>query len=109
MQDQQDSFRSVIGLFARLYWMLAGNATMVFLLAFILQKHSKFPSVFDLVYWLIALSLVLVRYLDIRYLDGQTATGEPATMVHWGRYVSILIPAALIAWILARVLEALLR
>jgi hypothetical protein len=42
--------------------------------------------------------MIIVRFLDIKFLDGQTATGEPATLAHWRRYAVLLIVISAIIW-----------
>jgi hypothetical protein len=86
---------------ARLYWMFVGNIVLFFLLVVLFEKGTKFPSLFDLAYGIAAGALILVRYVDIRSLHGETADGEPATMGHWKKYSLVVGLAALAAWIAA--------
>jgi hypothetical protein len=78
MQDPKDSGPSGAGCLVRIYWMLFGNALQLFLLATIVSKRPRFPSVSDAIYWLIVVSLILARYVDIRYQNGKTAYGDGA-------------------------------
>jgi hypothetical protein len=76
----------------RLYWFLIGNVLLV-ILAVITGSQSKkailFPSV---MYWAVVVSLMVTRYIDIRYGKDSTADGQPFTLRHWVRYsVFILI------------------
>jgi hypothetical protein len=109
MQDPKVSGPGGAGCLFRLYWMLFGNAIMWFLLAFIVAKRPKLLSAFDAVYWLIVVSLVVARYVDIRYHKGRTAYGDdPATLKHWRRYAVLLVIAAFGGWVGAHVLGRLL-
>jgi hypothetical protein len=66
---------------------------------FIVQNHTGFFWVADAVYWAIVGSLLAARYVDIRYLRGTTADGEPATMVHWRRYAVTVILISVCLWL----------
>jgi hypothetical protein len=65
------------------------------------------PGLADAIFWLIALVLILARYMDIRYLKGETADNEPATLKHWRRYSVILLIAAGLLYLLAKILTPL--
>ena len=80
----------------RLTWMLGGNVAL-FLFAFSIMKRRAF-SVFDAFFWVTVLGLIVVRYLDISKLHGQTADGEPASIRHWVRYVVTLLLASAGLW-----------
>ena len=109
MQDQKDSGPGGAGCLLRLYWMLFGNAILWFLLAYIVSKRPGLPSAFDAIYWLIVVSLVLARYMDIRYHKGPTAySNEPATLRHWRRYGVLLVVVAFAGWVGAHALGRLL-
>jgi len=90
--------------------MLFGNAILWFVLASIFAKRPKLPSAYDVIYWLIVASLVLARYVDIRYQKGRTAySDDPATLKHWRRYAALLVIAAFGAWVAAHALGQLFR
>jgi hypothetical protein len=90
-----------LGVLARLWWMLAGNVLLAFSLLFIFRKEDGFLHPADGVFWITVATLVLVRYLDIRLLAGQTATGDPASAATWTRYVVGLMVSATVLWVLA--------
>jgi hypothetical protein len=89
------------GAFARLYWMLGGNAALSLLAIGIARQGPERTWVTDAVFWTVAASLVLVRYLDIVLLGGATASGEPASLCDWHRYSWRLLLVALAVWIIA--------
>jgi len=60
-----------------------------------------------MIFWLIALALILARYVDIKFLKGETADNKPATLKHWRRYSVILLSAAGLLYLLAKILAAL--
>lgn len=109
MQDQKEASPSGKGILARLYWMFFGNILLMFVLVFIFEKRPSFPSFYDAAYWTALAFLIFVRYVDIRFLNGQTGEGTPATMIHWRRYAVIVGPVGVGAWILVRVLVHFLK
>jgi hypothetical protein len=42
--------------------------------------------------------MIIVRLLDIKFLNGQTATGEPASVKHWRRYAIMLVLISAVIW-----------
>ena len=98
MAEPETDHTPVVGCLARLFWMAGGLIALIFLSYSIVQHHSF--SIRDLGFWLLIIFLVMTRYLDIRYLHGQTAEGEPATMEHWRRYTLGLISGSLGLWLI---------
>jgi len=86
------------GCLVRLYWMGIGNVALLLCAAAILTHRGGFLSVADIVYWVLAATLGVVRFVDIRKLGGRTAAGEPASAAHWRRYLIFLIVASSIIW-----------
>ncbi len=90
------------GCFARIYWMLIGNAMLVIAFAFLIRDKPLFPSFFDFLYLFSAGSLVVVRYVDIRHFNGGTGFGDPATMDDWRKYSIGLLIGSLGVWLVVR-------
>lgn len=88
------------GCLLRLYWMFGGNIILFFLAILIADKRFPFPSLPDLAYWIIVLTLFAVRYVDIRYMQGETAEGKTASMKDFRSYVLILVIASCLVWLL---------
>jgi len=86
------------GVLARLWWMLLGNMLLVLSLLFILRHEGGFFHPADWVFWIGVASLVFVRFLDVKFLDGQTATGKHASMADWIRYVVLLLACSAVLW-----------
>jgi hypothetical protein len=78
--------------------MLLGNALLALSAVFILHNRTGFFHTADVVFACTAVSLVLIRYLDIRFLNGMTATGAPASTRNWVKYVVILVACAAVVW-----------
>jgi hypothetical protein len=89
------------GVLARLWWMLGGNVVLALSIIFIIRSGGAFFHKADPVFAITVLSLVLVRYLDIRFCRGLTATGFPATMRTWTRYTIFLAVGSPLVWVLA--------
>ena len=89
---------SVLGLLARLFWMLLGNAILAISGVSILQYKDRGFHTADAVFWIVIAILIPVRYLDIKFWEGGTCTGGPATMTDWRRYVFMLTGIAGGVW-----------
>ncbi len=96
------------GFGARLWRMFFGNLVLVFSIIFIVQNGGGFFQTADWVFWIVLASLVLIRYLDIRFLDGCTGAGEPASVTHWITYAALLTALSSGLWVLAHVAGYLL-
>lgn len=108
MKDQTNNeYSSGVGCLIRFYWIFIGNALLVVIFAFLIQKHPKLPSILDAASFLAVISLVLVRYIDIRHFEGGTGEGSPATMSHWRKYSAVLVIGSLAIWLGIRVLVPL--
>ena len=91
------------GCLVRLGWMIWGTAALLMTVVFIVKQAGAF-SIADAVFWSIVAVCIGLRYVDIRYLNGQTASGEPATFTHWWRYSLLLGAVALALWGVAHVI-----
>jgi len=88
------------GCLVRMFWMVIGNFALVLTAVRIGQDHPGFSlSGFDALFWAIAVTLPVTRYVDIRFLHGQTADSRPATMEDWRRYAAVVIGASLLLWL----------
>jgi hypothetical protein len=47
--------------------------------------------------------------VDIRFLNGETGDGKPATLTHWRRYALLVGSVGLGAWLLAHALVSILK
>ena len=94
-----------LGLLARIWWMFLGNVVLAFCILFIVQNQGRFFLAADWVFWIGVASLVLVRYLDIRFLDGATVTGARASVRQWIRYAALLVACSAAVWTLVHVVS----
>lgn len=93
------------GCLVRIYWMFLGNGLLA-LCAYLIMKTHKLFSGADIGFWLAALSLVVVRYVDIVQFHGTTADGKSATRADWIRYTVRMTIIAVVLWIAAHQLGA---
>ena len=89
---------SFSGCLARIFWMAAGNVVLFFFAAKIFARSNRSLSWMDAGYWLVVVAVLVVRYADVRYLQGHTANGAPATLRDWGRYAFALAAVAAVLW-----------
>ncbi len=82
--------------FVLLGWVLFGNFALI-MIGLKIADSGTF-SYRDALYWAITGAMVILRYVDIAYLNGKTTNGEPATMQHWRRYSLSLVVIAGAAW-----------
>jgi hypothetical protein len=94
---------SGLGILLRIFWMMIGNVILFLFLVGIYESEKRALSLKDGIYWVIVILLIIIRYLDIKYLGGSTARGFPASMSHWYRYVAGLIICAGLLWGLAHI------
>lgn len=98
---------SGLGIIARLWWMFLGNMILFICLVLIYDNTGGFLHAADMVFWVTVASLVLVRYLDIRFLNGRTATDAPASITHWVRYTVLIVACSAAVWALAHAMSYL--
>ena len=96
-----------LGLIARLFWMFFGNAILFISVIFIVEHKGGVFHTADVVFWITAAALVLIRYLDIKLCAGLTVMGLPASMAHWIKYVAILLICSTAVWALAHAVNYL--
>lgn len=86
------------GCAVRLSWMLLGNVVLAFTAAKIFLDGGGLFSPANAVFWAVVVLMIWLRRIDITRMNGQTATGEPATLAHWNRYAMLLAVISLAVW-----------
>jgi hypothetical protein len=102
-----EKYDSMLGLLARLFWMLAGNAILFFLTIFIIMNQGKMFNAADVVFGITVAVLALTRYIDIKLLGGQTVTDKPASMANWRKYTTFLLIGSAVVWGLSHAINYL--
>jgi len=78
----------------RLTWIF-GGILLIFCAVFIAQGKSGLIA--DLGLFVLALVIILVRFIDIKYLKGETMDNKPATLRDWHGYaIKVLIAAGVL-------------
>lgn len=104
MSARPDS-HPALSLLSRMFWTFFGNAALVLTLAWVWTRSPGRLSYGDAVYAGLALALVGVRFLDVRFLNGETSDGgRPASMADWVRYSLFVTLGAAVAWLAMRAL-----
>jgi hypothetical protein len=105
MEDKKNQLDSLTGCFVRLLWMFLGNAAMALMAISIAQGSPEKLLLKDAVFFILAGLSVLARYLDVRYLHGQTSDGMPATPAHFRKYAAVVVPVYFSVLLMAHLLR----
>jgi len=91
----------------RLWWMAVGCAVLFLSTIYIMKRREEFLCVADAVFAFGVVSLLVARYVDLRFYEGRTSVYEPAPPGLWKRYAAqvMLVSAAL--WIGAHLVSHL--
>ncbi|MCJ7777391.1 MAG: hypothetical protein MUP16_03665 [Sedimentisphaerales bacterium] len=93
-----DKQSGILAILARPFWMFLGNFALLICAANILMGESSSTRTSDIIFWGAVAAMIIVRFLDIKFLNGLTATGEPATLAQWRKYAIMLIICSGIIW-----------
>lgn len=94
-----ESFQNLVPLILRFFWMLAGNFALLLTCLYILNEGAPFLSWLDAFYGATLVLVLAARYAEVKFYEGRTADGEPATLAHWTRYALILTAVAAAGWL----------
>jgi hypothetical protein len=97
--DASQQEYSLFSLFLRLYWLLGAVMIVPALAVNIAINSSSGARLPHVLYGVAALSMPLVRFVDIRFFRGQTIDCKPATMSHWVRYSLGVAGLSLAGWV----------
>jgi hypothetical protein len=100
-----EKYDSILGLFAKVFWTLLGNAVLLFTLISIFQHKGEILHTADIVFWVTVAALIIARYLDIKFFNGLTITGLPASMTHWRKYAVVLLICSTVIWVLSHIIN----
>ena len=85
MTENKPASENNSGCLLRLYWMMIGNV-LVLVSAGMMAKTGNL-LLYGSIYVIIVATIIIARYLDIRYFAGQKAdVSGPATMGDWKKY-----------------------
>ncbi len=100
-----EKYDSILSLFAKFFWTLLGNAILFFTAVSIFLHKGEMLHTADIVFWVTVAALIIVRYLDIKFFNGLTATGLPASMTHWRKYTVVLLICSAVIWVLSHIIN----
>ncbi|MFH0920999.1 MAG: hypothetical protein V1913_11640 [Fibrobacterota bacterium] len=80
----------ITGLILSLFWIIIGNASLMLIAYSIAFRKGIITGLYVALFILNVLALAAARYLDIRFYNGTTTNGEPATLIHWIKYAKTL-------------------
>jgi len=85
----------------RIYWLLAGHFIAGIFVFMIGAQSAGHLSWRDAAVGGAVVTVLIARYVDIAYLKGDTADGQPATMQHFWRHALKIVVGALAGWAMA--------
>jgi hypothetical protein len=104
-----DKQSGILAILARPFWMFLGNFILMICAANILMGESGSTRTSDIIFWFAVAAMIIVRFLDIKFLNGLTATDKPATLAHWRKYAIMLIVCSGIIWAAAHAAVSLFK
>lgn len=106
MENKKNNTSSTgIGMLIRVYWMVFGNFINILIAINIAVKKHNSIMFLTLYYFVNTTGLIISRYIDIKYLNGQTTEYEPATMDHWKSYSIKTIGIYLVLWVIVYLMK----
>jgi hypothetical protein len=107
INHQVDKQGGILSLLARPFWMFLGNFALMICAVNIFVGENKSTRTSDIIFWCVTAAMIIVRFLDIKFLDGLTADGKPASLRHWRRYAIILALSSALVWAAAHIASTL--
>mgnify|MGYP001575085578 CR=1 FL=1 len=101
-----DKQSGILALLVRPFWMFFGNFILMVCAANIFMGESGSSRTSDIIFWCAVVAMIIVRFLDIKFLDGQTTTGKPATLAHWRKYAIVLAVISAAIWTAAHLFKS---
>ena len=98
---------SGVVLLGRLMWMVLGPMLLLVITYAIVTSEGWF-TISDAAFAVVIGLMLGGRSIEQRSGTAMTATGEPATIEHFERYVKILLPVAAVVWVVANVMGNLI-
>ena len=93
---EQPEVASSSGCLVRLLWLLAGPLALILGTGLLVDTSRPSTLVGNSFVWGAALSMVAIRYLDLRYFEGLGADSKPSTMSDFRRYTVWVLALAVV-------------
>jgi hypothetical protein len=94
-------------LFLHIYWIFFTHIVAIMAAILIMSNHLQSRVSPNIAFFLVPLSAMIARYLDIRFYKGQTAEGASATMGHWRKYSVRVVAAHAALWVGVQIITRL--
>lgn len=89
---------SGLGCLARMYWMMWGNFGVIVSALLVARQGNRLGTA-DLFYWLFAVSLPAVRYIDMKHSIAQEHKEPAKELRGWRRYAIFILLASVVLWL----------
>ncbi len=100
---EPESRRGCLPVLFRLTWIFGGIA-IIYCALFVAQAKGGIAA--DILLWVLALAIILVRFIDIKFLKGETRDNRQATMKDWRRYALMMLALSGILYALAKLIAS---
>lgn len=98
---------SAVVLVSRMMWMMLGPMLLIVTTYAIVTSGSWFTA-WDAAFCGVVALMIAGRWVEQQSGSAMTATGEPATVGHFRRYVRFLLPLTMGIWVAANLLGKLI-
>ncbi len=90
------------GCLAEFIWGIGGFTALIALAVMILRVEPWTFSIRDALYWIVAVGMIVARYVDVQRFGGKTSLGKPASPKDVHKYALGLVGATALLWLLVQ-------
>ena len=90
------------GCLVRVGWIFIAPAVQMISVAVIANHREPIGSVADGMFWGAALTQLVLRFIDLRFLDDAEDSKSSSIAKSWGKYAAIIVGASAVIWLVAR-------
>lgn len=105
LPGQSEEWPGCLPALTRLFWLFGGTITLTY--CWIYMILGKATLAIYLIYIVTTISLIVVRFVDIKFFKGERMNGEPASLNHWLRYSLLLLACVGILFIAAKAIAGM--
>jgi hypothetical protein len=89
---------------ARLFWLYAGPMIMLLTSFSIVRAGSGWTTYLDAVFLVVLGLTIFARWYELHSGHGCDGFGNPVTMAVFPKYLGLIVPVAVAAWVIANML-----
>jgi hypothetical protein len=93
-------YTPVSGIFLRIYWIAIAHGAALILTAKMALSSLQRSPLLNLVLALLLISVIIARYIDIRYCKGETSDFKKATIADWRSWSLKVVTVYVIGFVL---------